>query len=282
MLSTRNIGIMLSIDTNITEATMQSKMIQGPKGRLAYNELGAGHGTPVMFLHADAGRASQWTDMQSRIGGDRRTVAFDAHGCGASEPAGDGDYGYTGRAADVGAVVDALGLPRFVIVAHSGGAAVALRYAADNPSRVAGLLLVDPATDPRLLPQEMRDGFVRELAGPNGLEFLKTYYRSIAGSDPRALEQVLADCEAVVPAARAGFGAALAAWNPEPTLNAWRGPIEVLATAPNVHAGALFELRKDVRHETIADAGHWVQLDQPERIEKSIRKFIGEIEGERR
>ena len=76
------------------------------------------------------------------------------------DPAANGDYSFDGRAEDVAAIADAFHLERFVIVAHSGGAGVALAYAAGNADRVAGILMVDPATNPRALPQEIRDRFV--------------------------------------------------------------------------------------------------------------------------
>jgi pimeloyl-ACP methyl ester carboxylesterase len=263
------------------EITMTSQTIAGPRGRLATFEAGEGAALPVFFLHADSGRAGQWAEMLGRIGKDRRAIAFDSRGSGGSDPAANGDYSYPGRAADIGAVADALGLKRFVIVAASGGGGAALHYAADHADRVAGLLLVDPATDPRVLPPEVRDGFVKDLAGPKSLEVQKAYYASIAGTNPAVRDRILADCDATVPAARAGMGLALATWNPEPTLNAWQGPILILASTANDNAGALYRLRPDVPHQVVAEAGHWLQLDRPDIVEAAIRRFIAGIEQEK-
>ncbi len=260
------------------EMTMKTSTIAGPQGQLAAYELKSGDGLPILFAHGDCSRASQWSRMMQLTAGGREAVAFDFRGHGASAPAADVDYGYDGRAADIGAVADAFGLTRFVLVAHSGGGGVALAYAASHGDRVAGILLVDPATDPRALPREIRDGFVRDLAGPQGGDVLSAYYTSIAGPNADVRKQVLADAAVVDPAARAGVGKALAEWNPEPTLDAYHGPIFVLATEANDNAAALFHLRAGISHRTVADSGHWVMLDKPEAVAEAVNSFVSTIE----
>ncbi|MHB9437004.1 MULTISPECIES: alpha/beta fold hydrolase [unclassified Mesorhizobium] len=261
------------------EMTMKTSTIAGPQGQLAGYDIKSGGGLPILFAHGDCSRATQWNRvMQLTAGGREEAVAFDFRGHGASAPAADANYGYDGRADDIGAVADAFGLQRFVLVAHSGGSGAALAYAASHADRVAGILLVDPATDPRALPKEIRDGFVRDLAGPQGLDVLKAYYTSIAGSDEAVRQTVLADAAVVDPAARAGVGKALAEWNPEPTLHAYHGPIFVLATEANDNAAALFRLRIGIGHRTVAGSGHWVMLDKPEAVAEAVNTFVSTIE----
>jgi pimeloyl-ACP methyl ester carboxylesterase len=269
---------MLSKSDLALQSTMQQTKIAGPQGELSLLQVGAGDGLSVLFLHADSGRASHWTKIALELAKERRSVAFDFRGSGESAPARDGDYGFAGRADDVGAVLDAVGLKQVVIAAHSGGAAVALEYAARHAERVAGLLLVDPPTDPRALPEQVREAFVRDLAGPGSLQVQRDYYRSIAGANAATVERVLADCESVSPAPRAGNGLALASWNPEPALSAWHGPTMVLVTPANDNEHALYRLGAGLRHRRVNGAGHWVQLDQPEVVEQAIRDFVAELE----
>lgn len=260
------------------EMAMMTSTVPGPQGQLATYRINAGNGLPIMFLHGDCSRASHWNRvMQLSVEG-REAVAFDFRGHGASAPAQDGDYGYDGRAMDVGAVADAFGLKRFLIVAHSGGGGVALAYAASHADRVAGVLLVDPATDPRALPQAIRDGFVRDLAGPQGRDVLNAYYTSIAGPNAAVRQRVLADAAVVDPAARAGVGKALAEWNPEPALDAYRGPMFVLATEASDTPAALYRLRTDIPRQIVAGSGHWVMLDKPEVVAEAVNNFVATIE----
>jgi pimeloyl-ACP methyl ester carboxylesterase len=257
---------------------MNSTIVSGPEGNLTVYQDGSGPAHPVLFLHADAGRASQWGAVMGGIARKRQTVAFDFRGHGSSEAAPDGDYSYAGRASDITAVVDAIGMKTFVIVAHSGAAGVALEYARHNPGRVDGLFLTDPATDPRRMPLEMRDGYVQALRGADSLEALQGYYASIAGADPVVREQVLADAAVVDPAARLGVGVALAAWNPEPGLDAWRGPIMIVSTEANDTPAALYHLRKGTPHKVISGAGHWVQLEQPRWVVEAIETFLAAVD----
>jgi len=260
------------------ETTMTPSFIEAAQGKLAIYEMGKGESLPVLFLHADSGRASQWAEVLVRMAKDRPVIALDSRGSGASAEARDGDYSYEGRAADIEAVADARDLKHFAIVAHSGSGASALLYAAAHPDRVAGLFLLDPATDPRKLPPDLRDQIVSGLAGPNSLDFQKQFYATIAGSNAAVRDRVLADCESVAPAARLGFGTAFARWNPEAALDAWKGPLFILAGEASDNDAALYRLRPHIRHDVLKGTGHWLQLDAPDIVAGSIRKFMSEIE----
>ena len=259
------------------KAAMTPTFIDAPQGRLAVYETGQGAGLPVLFLHADSGRAQQWNEVLEQIGAERPVIALDSRGSGQSAEAADGDYSYEGRAADIGAVAEARKLARLAIVAHSGSGAAALVYAARHPGRVAGLFLLDPATDPRVLPREIRDGIVAGLAGPDSLDFQKQFYATIAGGNERTRACVLADCETVAPEARLGFGKAFAGWNPEPALDAWNGPIFILSGEASDTAAALYRLRPRIPHAVVKGTGHWLQLDAPDIVVDAIRRFIAGI-----
>ena len=260
---------------------MTPSTIQGPQGSLVASRKNSGKakGPPLVFVHADPGRATQWQAVMTLMAKTHDVTAFDFRGSGASAPPADGDYSYVGRAADIAAVVDALRIKRFVIVAHSGGAAVALAYAAANNAKVAGIVMVDPVTDPRAMPAEVLDGLVKNMAGPNSAQVFKTYVESIAGSNPAVRKQVVADAQTHDAAGRAGMAKALGMWNPEITLKAFKGPIFILSTPTTGDAGALYRLRAGIPHEVVATDGHWIQMDHPAVVEKAIEKFVSKLAG---
>ena len=256
------------------QAALSQHLIDGPQGTLAVQVGGTGAGLPILLVHGDSSRAAQWEGVQSLLASDRKTLAVDLRGHGGSEPARNGDYGYDGRAEDVLAAADAEGLDRFVLVAHSGGAGVALALGARHPERVAGLLMVDPATDPRALPAEVRAGFVADLAGPGSLDAQQAYFASLAGADAAVREQVLADAAVVDPAARLGVGEALADWNPEPALDAFPAPMRIVATDVTDGPAALWQLRPSIPHVVVSGTGHWLQIERPDLVADEVERFV--------
>ncbi|MEY2936656.1 MAG: hypothetical protein RL033_7405 [Pseudomonadota bacterium] len=252
--------------------------IQGRQGKLTVYAAGDGPGLPVLLLHADSGRAAQWREVHAELAQERRVVSFDFRGHGTSQPAANHDYGYAGRAEDLASVVDTLDLGCFALVAHSGGAVVALEYAHHQPERTLGLLLLDPPSDPRALPSSVKDRMLEDLAGPHSLQVQHGFYASMAGKDAAVRERVLEDCARVTARARLGVAQALAQWNPEPSLNAWRGPLQIIASANNDDGHALHDLRPDVQRTIVPDVGHWIQLENPALVLERTRCFVEELE----
>ncbi|MFZ5893372.1 MAG: alpha/beta fold hydrolase [Myxococcota bacterium] len=257
---------------------MNRRQLGGTQGQLETTEAGGGARLPIVFLHADSGRASQWLEVQLAMSGERRAVAFDFRGHGHSDPARNGEYGFAGRFEDVLSVVDALELHHFVIAGHSGGAAVALEGAATHPKRIAGLFLLDPPADPRAMPQAMKNAMLEGLAGPNSLEVQKEFYASIAGPNREVRERVLADCEAVTCDARLGVARAFVRWNPEPSLKAWRGPIHIVSSKANDNGHALYDLRPDISRTVVPQVGHWIQLDDASLVARALQSFVESVE----
>ena len=75
---------------------------------------------------------------------DRLTLVFiDSRGCGRSQrPPATTDYRYTDIASDLEGIRRALGIDMVWVLGHSHAGVVAMRYALDYPTAVAGLLLI--------------------------------------------------------------------------------------------------------------------------------------------
>lgn len=98
---------------------------------------------PLLFLSGGFATVQSWNRVIGRLDGRYRTVRFDARGRGKSGRSA--DYSAPAAVDDTGRVIDATGLERPVLVGWSYGATLAVRYAAEHPGRVAGLVLVDGA-----------------------------------------------------------------------------------------------------------------------------------------
>lgn len=106
---------------------------------------GTGPGLPVVLLHGIGSNASSWAPLIEALPPSRGVIAWDAPGYGESEPVAPqaptpGDY-----AAALARLLDAMGHRRILLVGHSLGCLFAARFAATNPSRIAGLALLSPA-----------------------------------------------------------------------------------------------------------------------------------------
>jgi pimeloyl-ACP methyl ester carboxylesterase len=112
--------------------------------------LCAGTGQPTVVLEAGASSfAIDWTLVQRDVARGTRACAYDRAGMGWSDPPAPGARAST--VDDLRKLLVAAGeRPPFVLVGASRGGLFARAYQADHPADVAGLVLVDPATEDRL------------------------------------------------------------------------------------------------------------------------------------
>ncbi|QCI63545.1 alpha/beta fold hydrolase [Phreatobacter stygius] len=127
----------------------RGRFIETRAGRLHVVDSGEGL-LPVVFLHGASGNVRTWEPaLGRRLGRLGRTILIDRPGHGFSERrAGRATVALDHQAGAVIDVLDVLGLPRAVIVAHSLAGALACRLALDHGDRVAGLVLLAPVTHP--------------------------------------------------------------------------------------------------------------------------------------
>lgn len=104
-----------------------------------------GDGPALVLLHGIGSNASSFAPLLPHLPVSRRVIAWNAPGYLSSPPLAPGWPGAADYARALGAMVDALDLPRFALLGHSLGALIAASYAAAHPARVALLVLASPA-----------------------------------------------------------------------------------------------------------------------------------------
>jgi pimeloyl-ACP methyl ester carboxylesterase len=119
----------------------------GERQRLAYMDIpaaGNANGRTVVLLHGRNFPSSYWQPViPSLTAAGYRVVVPDQLGFGkSSKPVG--PFTFDGMAADTVALLDALGLARVDVVAHSMGGMLAVRLARNTPTRVNSLVLEAP------------------------------------------------------------------------------------------------------------------------------------------
>ncbi len=142
-------------------------------------------GVPALLVHGFGNEAHIWDDFAPTLADAYETLALDLRGHGDSDWDEQGRYDYENHQADVEAVVSALGFDRLVIVGHSLGGRVAMRFAAAHPEKMAGLVIVDsaPELDPRGIVRITQD--VEEHQAPV-FESVRQYENYLSTSYPVA------------------------------------------------------------------------------------------------
>ncbi|MBW8735642.1 MAG: alpha/beta hydrolase [Streptomyces turgidiscabies] len=216
---------------------------------LAYRAWGPEGAPPVLLLHCRGGDGADWAPVAGRLAaGRRRVYAPDLRGHGRS--GWPGTYTYEAMRDDVRAFLDALGVARADVVAHSLGGAVACLLAQDAPDGVRRLILEDvPAPLPFDPPR-------RAAARPDGA--LPFDWAMIRASD--------AQRNAPVPLWWDRMPRIAA-----PTLVIGGGPGSPI---PQDEVAALTARIPGARMVTVA-AGHLVHEERPEEFLAVVEPFLG-------
>jgi pimeloyl-ACP methyl ester carboxylesterase len=256
---------------------MNPARIAGPAGQLALDD-GGHRGVPVVLAHSLAGTSAHWSHQLQHLRSSRRALAFDFRGHGASEPARNRDYSIGGLADDLGAVVDGLGLGRFVLVGHSLGGGVALTYAGAHADRVAGLLLLDPIGDGTQIPAEQAASFLQALEADYD-SVIQGYWSQIAGSNAAVKNRLLADLGNTPREVVEQLFREVMRFDPRPSLVGYPGPILSVVTPHNDEPFSLHRVGKGFPHRVVTDTGHWIQLDKPEVFNHLLDEFLTGMNG---
>lgn len=111
--------------------------------RIHFRDEGNRAGTPLVLVHGANASLHTWEPWVKILGEDFRIITLDlpAHGLTGAVP--DGRYDTSRYIEVVSAVVDHLGIEKFVLGGNSMGGGVSWRYALTNPERVQSLLLIN-------------------------------------------------------------------------------------------------------------------------------------------
>ncbi|MGA9090907.1 MAG: alpha/beta hydrolase [Bradyrhizobium sp.] len=119
---------------------MESKFADVNGVRLHY--LAAGKGDPVVLLHGFAETSHMWLPLIAKLSDRHTVIAPDLRGFGQSSTPSDG-YTKAAMAQDIHALLSSLKYDRIRLVGHDIGLMVAYAFAAQYPSEVDRLVLME-------------------------------------------------------------------------------------------------------------------------------------------
>jgi pimeloyl-ACP methyl ester carboxylesterase len=269
--------------------------------RLAYHTIGTGR--PLVCVPGGPMRASAYLGDFGGLSARRALVLLDLRGTGDSEvPLDRASYRCDRQVDDIEALRIELGLDRLDLAGHSGGATLAVLYAARYPDRVDRLVLVCPGTRPVGI--EIEDADRREVAElrrgePWFADAFAAFERIWSGESTPADWEAISpfmygrwdeDTRAAVetrPGQRNEEAAALyyaeGALDPPAVRPAIASlPARVLllageydAALPPMRAAEYAELFANAELVVQPGAGHSPWLDDPERFARTVSDFLG-------
>jgi pimeloyl-ACP methyl ester carboxylesterase len=273
---------------------MARRRVQGDGVELAL--LDEGEGRPVLLLHGFPDSSALWRhQVPALTAAGMRVLAPDLRGFGDSErPAEVADYRVRRSVADMVAVLDDAGVDRVSVVGHDWGAGVAWALAAFEPDRVERLVAmsVGHPNVHRERTIESREkawytllfqfeGVAEELLMRDDWALFREWTRG-EGDVERAV-----DLLSRPGALTAGLNWYRASMHPRfqlrqrdpvpsvraPVLGMWSTGDHYLLERHMQRSSEWVE--GEWRYERIEDASHWLQLDQPERVNQLLLEFLG-------
>ena len=261
-----------------------------------YLEWGDPANPTVFMLHGVSQQAHSWDFVSLALSPAYHVIALDQRGHGDTDWAPDGDYSIDAMQADLDGVIDALGLDDFNLMGHSMGGRNSFIWASRHPKTLRSLTIVDTG------PETQRQGGdrirqFREL--PNNLDSFQEFAERVKEYTGRTEEQVLGALKYSIRETPDGKWAWK--WDPEmrirgrgdpawPTERLW-GCVEAVDCPSLVVRGSrsdvfavetmtkMGQVMTDCTTETIKDAGHLVQGDNPVDFTVAAQGLLSRING---
>ncbi|MCS5635552.1 MAG: alpha/beta fold hydrolase [Myxococcota bacterium] len=250
--------------------------IKRPDGTRIHYEA-RGEGPPLLLTHGYAATSRMWQTQLESLSKNRKVIAWDIRGHGRSVcPADPAAYSLEACMGDMIALLDHVEAPLAVAGGLSLGGYISLAFRLAHPERVRGLVLVD--TGPGFRQDAAREGWNRGIAKvvgrleSQGLDYLDGLGAETSAAEHGSVEGLILAAQGILTQDDARVIDSL----PEidiPTLVVVGENDRPYLAASDYMAQKIAGARKAV----IPEAGHAVNLHQPDRFDREILAFLEAI-----
>jgi 3-oxoadipate enol-lactonase len=248
---------------------------------LWYESSGSGHA--IVFLHAFAVTGAMWFPQVpelSKAGYQVVCVDLRGHGRSSTPP---GPYTLPQLADDVHHLIQRSNLGKVCLVGLSTGGRVATRLALDHPEDISELILVstksEPALEIKTELEELANTAISESEASAAQQFYSTHYQALADAAPSLMKKLEKGWRDEPGDGFAGVAIAISAMESVTTrISEIRVPALAIAGEldPPCHPYLAWYERSmaDCRGFIVPGAGHFVNVEQPERFNQLLSTFL--------
>jgi non-heme chloroperoxidase len=253
--------------------------------RLNYADSGGGDDSkPIVFLHGWPDSWFSFSRVLPLLQENRRVIAVDQRGFGGSDRPDTG-YAVADLADDIAAFLDALGVPRVVMVGHSFGSFVARRVADAHPGRISALVLVGMGySSVNAVTRELQAA-LRDLPNPIPVEFAREFQSSTVHHPvpPEFFERIIEESLKLPPHLWRVLIDRLLEYDDvaqlphitAPTLLLWGSEDAIFSRAEQDRLLAMLPV---ARLKVYEDTGHCPNWERPELVAADITAFLRGLE----
>jgi len=269
-------------------------------GKLFYEISGKGRW--LVLIHGAWASHEWWRWQGAELSRRYRILSYDLRGHGRSSPL---PLGYTvdGFSRDLEILVHRAGMEELALIGWSLGGLISLRYCAKNPSQVKALVLIatpaqgDPKLKRRIQFQywHARLSLMFNLAAPRKYDRLDQSFPGErkrveeelndllhSAAPPEVREWIRADLERLPSRDYLAIAKSFWDWKAEKDLARVRVPTLILAgeedrRTPPASARELHLKIPDSSLMILAQAGHCLPLERPERVNREITEYLQRV-----
>jgi 3-oxoadipate enol-lactonase len=259
-------------------------------GGIALNVERSGKGTPLVLTHGLGDDLHFWDPVAEALAAQHDLVRWDVRGFGDSDKP-PGPYSAELFAADLAALLDALGLDRVHLGGISMGGVIAQRFGLDHPDRLRSLILISTSSEIAAKGaanwQRLADAIEQRGFGSGARDASRAFSPGFATRAPDVVAAAGEQTARNAPHAYAAAARAMSAYHWTGDLTRLRVPALVLQgladqLTPPGGSVKLSRALPAARLLMFEDTGHCLPIEQPERFTAAVLGFTGGVDAMRR